>query len=317
MFSKFFFPKSKYLNEPERTPIMYVAEVVSVVDKNEAGRIRVKIKGVDDKKGSKGKKEVEEDVLLEAFPLLPKLIHILPKKGESVFVINQFLNETTHRYWIGPIISQPHKIKEDKYFGTAQSALVEGSNIELDVAPSTLPGAEGLYPKATDYVIQGRDNADILLKSSEILLRTGKHDRDNKLIFNKIDPGFIQIKSNTFLTNYDKTDRNTKDKPNLIGSVVNVVGNRINLLSHDGSPKFNLTDNLSQITDDEIIKIIKNAHPLAFGDILVDVLTVFRKFAFGHIHPHINLPADSSEESYIGLHGLELTKILSKNIRIN
>lgn len=313
--SKFFFPKNPWLNKPEREPIMYVGEVVSINDKNSAGRIRVRIKGVDDKSVT----NVKEEVLLEAFPLLPKMFNIFPKIGESVFIINQFLHESSHRYWIGPIISQLDKLPEDKHFGTARSALVEGSNIELAPSPSKLEGSEGLHPQPKEFVINGREDSDILFKESELLLRTGKHDPENRLIFNKKSPGYIQIKSNIQLTDYDNSDKNKKPKKNLIGSVVNVVADNINLISYKGRDKFNLTDNLSQITNDEIIKIIEKSHPLAFGDTLVAVLGVILDFNFNHSHPQNYLPP--IEDKYHGalkkVENQTMGEILSPNIKIN
>ena len=76
MVNKFNFPKSEHSSSREHTPLMYIGLVESIIDKDDAGRIVVRIKGVDDEKG-------HGDELMEAFPLLPKMINVFPKIGEK------------------------------------------------------------------------------------------------------------------------------------------------------------------------------------------------------------------------------------------
>ena len=305
MVSKFNFPKSNYLNSPEHTPLMYVARVVSIDDKSDAGRIVVNIKGVDDKTN-------DESKVMEAFPLLPKMINVFPKVGESVFIFTQFFKETTHRYWVGPIISQPQMLNGDQYFGSAQSALVEGSNIALDVAPSTLPNAKGVYPDKEFVSTQGRNNTDITHKDSEIVLRAGKFVKNKPLIYNDKSQGFIQIKSFMDLNDKDKENSTVK-----VGSVINLVSNRINLISHDGDGTYDTMNTDPKIQEDVIRKIIKDAHPLVFGDRLIKLLDVMRNFEMFHYHEFANMPPNDNQDVYLELAKFPLPTILSKNIRIN
>jgi len=228
-----------------------------------------------------------------------------------VFIINEYLNETYNRYWIGPIISQPQKIAKDSDFLTAKAGLAEGSNFGLNVAPSTITEAIGVYPKK-EYVSQiGRNNTDIIHKNNEILIRTGKHVADNNLVFNKKNPGYIQVKSNITLPPLTENDKET------IGSVTTVVSNRINLITHDGSPNFDVTDQEDQITNQNLQKIIKEAHPLVFGDTLIKFIKVQRAFELNHVHEHINLPPNNEQPEYKDLMNFPLNEILSKTIHIN
>ena len=55
-------------------------------------------------------------------------------------------------------------------------------------------------------------------------------------------------------------------------SVINIVGNKINLLSHNGSHTFELTNPEKLITEEEQEKINSSAHPIAYGDTLVEFL---------------------------------------------
>lgn len=284
------------------TRLLYSAEVLDISDKDDAGRILVRIQGIDDTQNSDK---------VTAFPLLPKTYQVFPKVGETVFIINEFLDETYNRYWIGPIISQPQKIGGDDNFTTAKSGLVEGSNFGLDVAPSSLKEAKGVYPDKV-YVSQiGRNNTDIIHKDNEILIRTGKHIEGNPLVFNKKNPGFIQIKSNVILP------PRTTTEPETVGSITTLVGNRINLITHDGSQTFDTTDPSEQITTKTLQKIINEAHPLVFGDSLVKFLKVQRAFELNHVHEQINLSANSEQPEYKDLMNFPLNQLLSKNIRIN
>jgi hypothetical protein len=99
-------------------------------------------------------------------------------------------------------------------------------------------------------------------------------------------------------------------------SVINVVGNKINLLSHDGEHSFNLTDPEGLITDEEQEKINNKAHPLVYGDTLVEFLELMKKYVISHVHPYNGLPADPSK-STTDVMGFDLNSILNKNINSN
>jgi len=99
-------------------------------------------------------------------------------------------------------------------------------------------------------------------------------------------------------------------------SVINIVGNKINLISHDGEHTFNLTDPKNLITDDEQIKINNGAHPLVYGDVLVEFLDLVKKYVQLHVHPYHGLTADPSTVTTNVL-SFDLNKILNKNINSN
>jgi len=312
--NKFNFPKNNDTKSSEHTPLMYIGLVESINDNNDAGRIVVRIKGIDDEKKTENNKSGKSE-LMEAFPLLPKMINVFPKVGESVFIFTQYFKETRHRYWIGPIISQPQMLKNDEHFGTSQSALVEGSNIALDVAPSTIPDANGVYPDKKFVSIQGRDNTDIVHKDSEIILRAGKFVKNKPLKYNDKSQGLIQIKS--FMRLGGGLDKNGTKKPFKIGSVVNLVGNKINLISLDGDGDYDILNTNEKIQEEVIRDIVKNAHPLVFGDLLIEYLKIQRNFELNHIHEYINLGPNDNQPEYLELSQFPLEDILSKNIRIN
>lgn len=105
------------------------------------------------------------------------------------------------------------------------------------------------------------------------------------------------------------------DKKN--GTVINVVANKINLLSnYVGANTFNLADPKSLITDEEQEKINTKAHPLVYGDTLVEFLELVKKFVELHVHPYHGLPPDLGPVTTKVLN-FPLDTILNKNINSN
>jgi hypothetical protein len=99
-------------------------------------------------------------------------------------------------------------------------------------------------------------------------------------------------------------------------SVINVVADKINLLSHNGDRTYNLTDPKGLITDDEQEKINNGAHPLVYGDTLVEFLELVKKYVISHVHPYHGLPADPSTTTTDVIR-FDLNRILNKNINSN
>lgn len=99
-------------------------------------------------------------------------------------------------------------------------------------------------------------------------------------------------------------------------SVINIVGNKINLLSHNGSHTFELTNPEKLITEEEQEKINSSAHPIAYGDTLVEFLELVKKFVSLHVHPYNGLPPDPGKVTTDVLN-FNLQTILNKNINTN
>jgi hypothetical protein len=96
-------------------------------------------------------------------------------------------------------------------------------------------------------------------------------------------------------------------------SVINVVANKINLLSHDGND-FNLTDPESLITDEEQERINNEAHPIVYGDKLVEFLNLVKEYVKLHVHPYHGREADPSTVK-TGVLNFDLNTILNNDIR--
>ena len=308
--SKFSFPGSSIYNRSSNrnleTRIFYYGLVVSNKDNIDANRIIVRIDGVDD--------HILDSNLPYAFPMVQKFLHSVPNIGERVMVfVPDISNPFIDRLFLGPLISQPQKLKNDNQPFSAESALSSGVK-EPNEAPSTIPESKGVYPSNKHISIQGRDNSDIIFKPKEALIRAGQFDI-NYLSgeipkFNKVNPSYIQIKHDVSLSE-DSSER---------GGVINLVSNKINLLTHkNGNPRFNLNDQDSNILESELQKILKEAHPLVFGDNLIEYLKMLKDAFLNHVHSYPGLkPQDLSGENGIDTYRTyNLESLLSKNIRIN
>lgn len=313
-------------------PTLYTGKVTDISDPYNAGRIKVFIKGVDDNNSNPKSKIGSEDtgVVMEAFPLLPKMLHVMPSLNESVFIFVLPSDGTLQRFWVGPIISQPQHLIQDLHMSTAQAALKKGtSQLTLAKGLTGQPNAVGVYPDEKYVSVQGRDNTDIIHKSSELLFRAGKFVKGNPLVYNDKTMGYIQIKDNMFLENEKKSgERGGPWSPGQnqqsfdtrkVGSALTFVGNEINLISHDGSPHFpNLLSTDEKTQEQQVRDIIEKAHPLVFGDKLIEILRIMIDFDTMHIH-NINSPPVESQEINRKLLTAKggIDAILSKNIRIN
>ena len=312
--SKYAFPGNSIYNRGAgrrlETTIFYYGKVVSNQDTLGANRIQVRIIGVDD--------AVSLNNLPFAFPMVQKQLHVVPKVGETVLIfLPDLKNPNIDRMYIGPIISQPQFLFKDSDLYSAKSTLDSGIK-EPQPSPFTIPENRGVYPNVNDIALQGRDNSDVVLKEKEVLIRAGQFDasvaRGDIPRFNKVNPSYIQIKHDVTLV---PVTENTNAET---GGAINVVSNKINLLTHkNGSPRFVLNDQDSTISDLELQKIISEAHPLVFGDDLIEFLQVLIEAFINHVHAYPGLkPQDASGANDIDrLLEYDLQSFLSKNIKIN
>jgi hypothetical protein len=216
---------------------------------------------------------------------------------------------------MGPIISQPQMLTHDNHFYTSKSAFSSGF-VEPKASSGTVPENLGVNPSKSDVALQGRENSDVILRKNEALIRAGKYstpkNKSDIKLFNKKDPAYIQLKNDVII-------KKEKDKE-VKGTVTNIVASKINLLTHEeGRPRFVLNDQNKQITDSELLNILENAHPLAFGDVLIEYLKLQREAFTSHVHPyHGKKPQDLSGADDIDRYlSFNIDSILSKNIRIN
>lgn len=291
--------------------IIKIAEVKSVIDDADGMRIKVRLVPEDN--------SISLDKNLPyAFPLLPKQIHVSPKVGECVFVIlaNQGESEG-NRYYIGPIISQPQMLNKDNYSNLSAVSLLKGNEVVSPLeAPSVNPEINGSLPEYEDIAIQGRQNTDIILKNNEMRIRCGMRNnpllpQPENLFFNKQNPAYIQMK---YMKN--KVKYNNNSSYNTYGSVINVVADRINLLTHDSESSYTLTDENELIPEDVLNDIMNNGHPFVYGDRLINFLTKLLNVVATHTHPFPNDPP-YNDVKMTDVTTTNLNTLLSKTIKTN
>ena len=164
-----------------KIPVVRFCKVLSIDDNTDADRIKVRLSPEDN---SKTLEEIDY-----AFPLLPKLFHVKPKLGEAVLILLAVTNDgNSQRYYIGPVISQDHRLYNDPFFSGGDSFL-RGSYKKFDVAPRMIPDQNGTLPNDDDVVIRGRKNTDIQLTEDDIRIKAGVkrvyEDNKYKIAFNK------------------------------------------------------------------------------------------------------------------------------------
>ena len=298
--------------------VIRLGEVVDINDEYEGSRIKVRL---DQDNG------IQTKDLPYAFPLLPKTLQSVPKVGEAVLVILSRLgNKNSQRYYIGPLISQPQYLYEEKFNngrGTSNS-LIQGSVSKPIETIAHYNEPKGAFPDKNDIALLGRKSEDIVLKDGEIDIRCGIRGAklfDNAtvgqsneetglkgdVVFNNQSPAYLQLK---FKRGLCKGNKQVAD------SVINLVADKINIISHKDAENFPLTDQHELIKENEIDDIMSKLHQLPYGDLLVDALSKFRKALQNHVHSYPGLPPVSCEYMVSAL-GVDLDKILSEHVRIS
>lgn len=285
-----------FSNSDNGDTIIRLARVVSVDDEYNGSRIKALL--AEDK---------FDNEVPYAYPLLPNLIHIIPKIGEAVLLICSNIKSTnSQRFYIGPIIHQPQFVNMDVY-KDAVSLLKNDKNKILPSLEKN-PDTHGAYANKDEVAILGRKDSDLIFSDNDVRLRCGVHltDNDNKLnsVFNKQTPTFVKLK------HHDNVLSNNTN------TTATIVSENINLISTVGTPSFSVNDVNESISDEEMNKIIETAHALPYGDILLTFLKLFLKAFKTHTHAYSNLPP-IPDVNYVALDDFNLQDILSKNIKIN
>jgi hypothetical protein len=320
--NKFISNQPSVLSTVNSMRTIQIGVVAAIDDEDGLGRIKVRIPGPANKGGDDG---IAIDALPWSYPMNPKYFTSTPRIGEGVFVMI-LSDQKTHsdRLYFGPIISQLSNLNNDPVSSTALAPFTFAVTNPKN-SPSRISALNGVFPKIDDIAIQGRYNTDLLFRTNEILMRAGKFEDSPPNInnpypfqFNTSTTGYFHVRNNVPLA------RPVENTPQPIGSVVNIVGNKVNILTHaDGSPRYNLTNQEDQISNDEILNILDTAHQLPFGDILLEYLILLKNAFINHVHngnKPTDLTADGAKQ-YVAefkktAEDLE-NRMLSSNIRIN
>ena len=259
-----------------------------------------------------------------AFPLLPKVFQSIPKVGEAVFIIvNDDGDKKTQRYYIGPIISQPqYNTYCEKENATT---LLQTSERNPIGKISNYGMTQGAFPNTEDVAVVGRGKEDIILRyndesqSSEVLLRAGVRgepinsnnpDLIGNIIFNGVDPAYIQLKYQQGLATGEMTKGN---------SIVNIVANRINIMSNsDEGVSDKLNNSSSMVNTSDTDEMMNSLHQVPKGDKLVELLKIIKGCIMHHVHPWAGMEQCGDWPGFINkLEGYDIDSILSEYVRIS
>ena len=255
-----------------------------------------------------------------AFPAIPKMMHVLPKKGEAVLVFvdeeNGTIKNSGVRYFIGPIISQDQYREYSPREGATSLMMSHKLNPIQKIANYAITNNE-------DVAVVGRGKEDVILKynndTSEVDIRAGirstplNSDDPNffgNVIFNGIDPAYIQLKfKNGIATGQDHA----------ANSVINMVANRINIMSNrDDAISHNLRDQNTLIPEDRMDEVMSNLHQVPKGDKLGELLTIMKGAIMNHVHPWAGMEQCGDWSGFIKkLETFDINEILSEYVRIS
>lgn len=200
-----------FYGDSTRKRIMYPAIVVpnGTQDSSEQGRIRARIVSVDDENGEIiGKQNnnqenynsysgvdrgIRDGDLVMCVPFLPQFFFVKPQPGEMVYVVMETpVDESSTRFWIGPIINSKLKLNYQSFEESIKifDKTTFTGNKKINSSEITV---QNVFPKDSDVAIQGRNDADLMLKNKEALLIAGKFNKQTYSV-NTETPSFLKLK---------------------------------------------------------------------------------------------------------------------------
>jgi hypothetical protein len=98
--------------------------------------------------------------------------------------------------------------------------------------------------------------------------------------------------------------------------MINIVADKINIISTQDENKFSLTNIDELISEDDLDNIMSKLHRVAHGDTLVELLKLIIKSLLTHVHACNGDPAKVAGYTK-EMAGYTVDKILSEHVRIS
>lgn len=278
-----------------------IGRVIDLHDEQGGDRIKVALEPVDNFKSDK--EEIDY-----AIPCLPKFLHIKPKLEERVLIITEDPTDPdSQRFYFGPIVSQENKLEGDTNPLQALS-IFRGASVTPEISPRLKSEAKGAFPEDDHITIEGRKNAGIQLTDDDVRIKAGVKLVDNSdVVFNTKDPAYIKLKYHT------DDSKKTMD----YNSTATIVADKINLIGPNG--EYNVTDRKDLISDADMDTIIRKAHQVPYGDVLVEFMKLFVDAFNTHTHAmDMEPPVPDANVVNLNTKVEQLSKdMLSDIVRIN
>jgi hypothetical protein len=289
---------------------IYPAIVVNIDDPSEQNRIIARIINLDQDGNVLGgrDREVQDEKLPFCVPMLPEHFHVRPLVGEMVYIfLENPSDNSAPRYWIGPITTSKLKLKFQDYKEAVK--IFEYTIFNINQKVENKPKAATAFPEQADVAVQGRGDADLMLRQREAYLVAGKF-KPNSLDINTDTPSYLQLKQ------FD----NVTVGPLKAYSQANLQSTNINIFSPIG--KFRNKD-LANFEKNEDLKSLgdfaNSLHPMVLGDEVVKLLDLIIRVLLTHVHtsqnPLLSIPESQALQEYT-VDG-SLQNLLSKFVRVN
>jgi hypothetical protein len=295
--------------------LVYPAIVISNEDPLGMKRIIARIISLDDNGNPSGgrDRDTPTESLPFCVPMIPNHFHIVPLVDEMVYIILENPSDNSApRYYIGSQINSPFKLKFQSY--EEANRVFKNTEFNLNKNQDATLSSTEIFPRIGDIALQGRTDADLILRPREVFLVAGKFKKGTTDL-NTNNPSNFQLiqKENT-------AENESGDKLIQSYSQANLTSSNINIYSVLGKFRaagiagFELNENLKSFGE------TANAlHPAVFGDELIKLLDLIVRVLLNHIHtPQLPLvlSPESDELSAYSVKG-DLQRIISNHIRIN
>jgi hypothetical protein len=299
-----------YSEGNKSTRSIYPAIVVSIDDPLSQNRIKARIVSLDENGDIVGGKDrdVPDSNLVYCIPLMPEFFHVRPLVDEMVFVMLENPTDiSAPRFWIGPIITSQLKLKYQSYKEAVK--VFEYSSFNVNPAMNDKFKASAALPEHADVAMQGRDDADLILKPREAFLSAGKF-KNGTIEVNTESPSNIQLKQ------FD----DNKIGPLKTFSQANIQSTNINIYSPLGKfrakdlERFETNPNLKSFGD-----TASKLHPVVFGDELIKLLDVMIRVIMTHIHTPQSPPTPTPDIATLQMYSIsgQLQDLISNHVRVN
>lgn len=294
---------------------IYPAIVVSNEDPLGMKRIIARIISLDENDEINGgrDRETPDEQLPFCVPMMPNHFHIVPLEEEMVYIfLENPSDNSAPRYYIGAQINSPFKLKFQAY--PEANRVFKNTKFNLNQNKESNLESAVAIPRIGDIAIQGRTDADLILKPREVILVAGKFDKGT-ININKTTPSNLQ------LIQLENEEKNNKGEELIAKySQANLTSTNVNIFSIRGRfrdaslAEFEINEDLKSLGE-----FAGTLHPAVFGDELIKLLDIIIRVMLTHIHtpqlPLVKTP-ESAELSAYTVKG-ELQKIISNHVRIN
>lgn len=294
---------------------IYPAIVISNEDPLGMKRIIARIISLDENGNDNGGRDRDtlDEELPFCVPMMPNHFHIIPIEGEMVYILLENPSDNSApRYYMGSQINSPFKLKFQSYeeanrvFKNTDFNLNKNKDGNLDTAIT--------IPRIGDIALQGRTDADLILRPREVYLVAGKFDKGTSNI-NKTTPSNLQLVQ---LENPNKNEDGDELIP--IYSQANLTSSNINIYSVRGKFRDNDIGNF-EINEElkSFGELANTLHPSVFGDELIKLLDLIIKVLLTHIHTPQSPLLSTPESDIISSYTVDgnLQRIISNHVRIN